>query len=1202
MATVKIFELVIDGVRRSIRNQDELNAALKETKAIANSSDFGTKKFERLQKTQARLKVEQRNVREESKKLQRDLQISDAPEGSYRKLSLQLAQLRRRYKELSEAERNADIGRATLSSIQGLDQELKKIDASMGQYQRNVGNYSSALSGVAGVLNPTALLLVGINALGQGLSVVSQETKEAVRNFNDLRLSVDQLVQGTDAELNNYTSNILAISKRFQVSQDEVLQSANALTDQLTGDFSESLSLIEKGFLSGANQSDEFLDILKEYPQQFRDAGFSGEQFISTITQGVREGIFSDKQADVIKEFGLRVRELTPAAQEALEQINITSSQVANTIEEEGVVGVFQLVQDKLRELPADSQKVGQVLADVFGAPGEDVGVGFINSLNLSQDALEQLEAEYTELQQAQARQLEADKALASSQGELATRLQGSSNQFELIKTRAQTFITDGLVSIVDFFRNRFFPAFDPFVPIFQEVGRQFGLLFNEFNRLINTGNGLSNTITVIANVVSLAVKQVGFLVQGFRAVVLAATVVQQTINGLRSVVQETFSIISESIDAFVSGFNQIRDGNIVDGLKQIGSAIVRTNPISLAFSEGERLGDAFTRGYEQNKQVEAIEQQGKANSDAADNTYSDLEEQAQQAGEAVTDSFNDGLSGGQGAASGLSKTTNTVKSELQSLEETAKNLKSEILSANNQNKDYTEQLQELTRVVGRINEIKDFNAEIERQAKAANIAQDSIAFLRGEVSRLKQELEQAPQTDVQQYIDELARAEEALNDAQSRIDRLQNDNGSFAALDGGQRLEDIRLTSLAEAEGDAERAAERIQYIERELLLKLQSNRLSTEQRKALELEADRQILESRILLAENGSLEELRLKQQLADKEVEINAQKNAQIAEQDQGRLDQLRDYLEVASTVVSGLGEIERLNTDRQLNDVEARYQREIELAEGNTERQAELEAQLSEERARIERESFERQKRARVAEATIAYAQGLINAASQTGGNPILTGIFQGILTAVYLAQLANILSAEYTGALGMDLSKLSVNVPKLRGEGLRMQPLQLGLQSGRLHADGGNHIMTPKGLLEYERDEWFDVDEYGNGLLLSRAATRKNKPSLNAMLGKQFAGKRSILSAMNTQSGGVAFANNGIEIPNLAGAASSFVSSTSTVATLSNRQIQLLADVIASRTAEGVRQGSENGIIQAERANQVERRREADLNNRLGTN
>ena len=66
--------------------------------------------------------------------------------GSYYDLNAQLVQARKDYKNLTEEQRNnADVGGALLARIQDLDHQLKDMDASMGQFQRNVGSYESSM-------------------------------------------------------------------------------------------------------------------------------------------------------------------------------------------------------------------------------------------------------------------------------------------------------------------------------------------------------------------------------------------------------------------------------------------------------------------------------------------------------------------------------------------------------------------------------------------------------------------------------------------------------------------------------------------------------------------------------------------------------------------------------------------------------------------------------------------------------------------------------------------------------------------------------------------------------------------------------------------------------------------------------------------------------------------------------------------------
>lgn len=102
----------------------------------------------------------------------------DALPGSYNALNAELVQARKNYKELTPEERaNIEVGGAMLKRIQELDTELKSLDADMGQYQRNVGNYKSALEGVGDSLShlPGGMGAVtsGIKNMGTAMKLLS---------------------------------------------------------------------------------------------------------------------------------------------------------------------------------------------------------------------------------------------------------------------------------------------------------------------------------------------------------------------------------------------------------------------------------------------------------------------------------------------------------------------------------------------------------------------------------------------------------------------------------------------------------------------------------------------------------------------------------------------------------------------------------------------------------------------------------------------------------------------------------------------------------------------------------------------------------------------------------------------------------------------------------------------------------------------
>ena len=97
-------------------------------------------------------------------------------EGSYNALSKQMSELKKAFKATNdEAERSK-----LAAQINGINDQLKTMDASIGNFQRNVGNYEAAftkgLSGIADKLqalgNPLAIAKNGVNALGKAMKAL----------------------------------------------------------------------------------------------------------------------------------------------------------------------------------------------------------------------------------------------------------------------------------------------------------------------------------------------------------------------------------------------------------------------------------------------------------------------------------------------------------------------------------------------------------------------------------------------------------------------------------------------------------------------------------------------------------------------------------------------------------------------------------------------------------------------------------------------------------------------------------------------------------------------------------------------------------------------------------------------------------------------------------------------------------------------
>lgn len=120
--------------------------------------DYNQELQENLEELQ-KLRTEQGDVRSS---LNASTKALLSAKGSYVEMSQTLGQLRNAYRQLSKEQREGAVGAEMLGQIKLLDAELKDVDASMGNFQRNVGGYEEALKQV---LPPQAGLIIDLGKL-----------------------------------------------------------------------------------------------------------------------------------------------------------------------------------------------------------------------------------------------------------------------------------------------------------------------------------------------------------------------------------------------------------------------------------------------------------------------------------------------------------------------------------------------------------------------------------------------------------------------------------------------------------------------------------------------------------------------------------------------------------------------------------------------------------------------------------------------------------------------------------------------------------------------------------------------------------------------------------------------------------------------------------------------------------------------------
>lgn len=366
----------------------------------------------------------------------REKKVNDDKNNAYKQLAASTAQLKNESKrlgaELLILERAGETNTKTYKrlsqqyrevtrSAQEGDGQLKRLDATVGDNQRKVGMYERALNGLSGAIG-TLGLAFGAGALIDG-------TRQLLTNVNELNLQASRL--GVSAEnISSFASSASALGNTFGTDARENMIAANALMKEFDLTQQEAFELMEQGYLSGANAQGDMLDSVKEYSAQIRASGGDADTLFNILSRSGQEGIFSDKGVDVVKEFGLRIREQTSSTSDAMRKAfgDEFTDEIFGAINNGSMTSVqaLELVAEKMKDTTIPTNELQTVIADVFGGAGEDAGLRFIQTLtNITDETGNLVDATDPYIkQQMEAQQL--NERLATSQQQLYEALGGS--------------------------------------------------------------------------------------------------------------------------------------------------------------------------------------------------------------------------------------------------------------------------------------------------------------------------------------------------------------------------------------------------------------------------------------------------------------------------------------------------------------------------------------------------------------------------------------------------------------------------------------------------------------------------------------------------------------------------------------------------------------------------------------------------------
>lgn len=405
----------------------------------------------------------------------------------------------------------------------------------------------STLTGL--LANPMVLTFLGIAGVGMAVKWWYDYNK----GLEEASRLTQQLTGLSGDEMKAFRNEVQGVADTFGVDFQEVLESANTLSQQFGISVQEAFGYVKDGFVSGANATGQFTDIVKEYPAYFNEAGLSASQFISITAQSSKMGIVSDKAVDTIKEANIRLREMSTATTEALDGIGISSAEMQKKLKD-GSMTTFEAMQQvsaKLNEMADNSPATAAAISDIFGGPGEDAGLQYLRTLKDIETDLDVTKEKAGDLARVQEEQMNSQIELDNT---LASLFDATGGSFEEMTATAKTWVNNGIVAMIKGC---------------VELVNWFIDLYN--NSIVVRAGVASIAIqfktawSIIKNVCTMLVDEImglGKIIKG--VLTLSWDDVKAGWNQFRQAsVKAVKNVVNDTVDAYQEAWSEIKDGQI---------------------------------------------------------------------------------------------------------------------------------------------------------------------------------------------------------------------------------------------------------------------------------------------------------------------------------------------------------------------------------------------------------------------------------------------------------------------------------------------------------------------------------------------------------------------------------------------------------------------------------------------------------------
>lgn len=399
-------------------------------------------------KIQVRLQIngeEVKNSYNDLRKAAKDLNkvINEAEKGTenWIKASKDLAKVKQRMKEIKDAQ--------------------DSIVKSQGFLTKAFGKVGTAIKGAFAPLLALSLVTELVN-LTKAAFDASKEIQKVMERTNQLTGLVGD-------GLADATAKADALGNAFEVDVKQGMDAANAAANvfvkegENVGDvYTKALDEMSKRLAALPDDGEEFLTQIDEYSVKAADAGLSMERFFNITAASINKGVPTDKLIDSIKEFDIRIKDLSKGQRETLENTfgKQFTDELVTGIEtgKTSSIEALELISAGMEDMGETSASTQKVLSNLFGGAGEDASARYLEIINETGESLSNVADTTNIYTQRRLELYELEQKASKATAELAFALDGTNEGFQKIWLFLKTYFIEILTDVVTFIR--YFPEY----------------------------------------------------------------------------------------------------------------------------------------------------------------------------------------------------------------------------------------------------------------------------------------------------------------------------------------------------------------------------------------------------------------------------------------------------------------------------------------------------------------------------------------------------------------------------------------------------------------------------------------------------------------------------------------------------------------------------------------------------------------------